>query len=233
MIQQDVVQAKSRRPGSAGKRGARGNAIAPVPRVLQRCLASRCPHSSSQRLQQITTFVDKNHASLTFEALFLSAANLRGSNGRCHARFVREPVVQVFVDSSRVCAAGGEHTAGDTQFQRDAGLDLAPTDRSIPTAHIPRCEFPCTTHPLTRVVVCRKGAALGRDGTSAEACSHASKRRATDVPMKRSNPQLRQLRSSSFPARTIGPQSSDVAQAFRDFHVVSFPYCSGLNSGFH
>ncbi len=227
------MQTKSRRPWSARKRGDCRDAIVPVPRVLQRRLASRRPHSSSQWLQQVTTFIEKYHASFTFEALFLSAANLRGSNGRYRVRFVRERVVQASVDSSRVCAAGEARTVGDTRLRRDAGLDRAPMDRSTPTVRNPSRECPCATHPPMRVAVCPRVAALDQDGTADEACSHASRRCAIDVPTIRSNPRLRRLRSSSFPARTIGPQSSDVVQAFRDFHVVSFPYCSTLISSFH
>lgn len=233
MIEQDIMQAESRRPWSARKRSDRRDAIVPVPRVLQRRLAFRCPNASSQWLQQIATFIEKNQASFTFEALFLSAANRRGSNGRCRVRFVRERVVRASVDSSRVDAASAARTAGDTRLRTSAGSDRAPTDRSNLTAHSPRREFPCPTRLPMHVAVPGTVSALGRDGASGEACPHASRRCASDAPTKRSNPRLRQLRSSSFPARTIGPQFSDEVQAFRDFHVVSFPYCSGLIGSFH
>ena len=113
VIQEFVVQSQPQRPRRAGDGGDRRNAITSIPGTLNGRVASRCPHSSPQRLQQEPAFIEKNQASLTFEALFLVAAKFRDASGRCPPRCVRGLAAPASADSSPADAAIAAHIPDD------------------------------------------------------------------------------------------------------------------------
>jgi hypothetical protein len=200
---------------------------------LQRRLTPRRPNAPSQRLQQIAAFIEKYHASLTFEALFLSAAIRRGSNERSRAHCVHEHVVPAFADSSRACGANAARNAHGTRLRTIAESSREPAAPSIPMERNPRREFPGKVYPPARVAAFGSTWVSAPGGALGEACSRDSTPFASDEPTKCSIPRPRQLPSMSFPARTIGPRSSDAIQAIRDFRMVSFRHCNGTTSSFH
>lgn len=81
VVQKFVIQSQPQRPRGACDGSNRRNAFPPIPGTLDGRVACRRPHSPPQRLQQKPTFVEKNQASLTFEALFLVAAKIRDASG--------------------------------------------------------------------------------------------------------------------------------------------------------
>ena len=143
VVEQFVVQPEPFSPGCAGNGRHRRDAIVSIPGTLDGRVSRRSPHAPPQRLQQIATFVEKNQASLPFEALFLAAAISRGASGRWPVRCVRGLAAPASADSSRVCEAASPHSPGDTPRRTVAGSCPAPADRSSPRARIPSDAVPC------------------------------------------------------------------------------------------
>lgn len=223
VVEQVVVQTEAFRPGSAGQRRQCRDAIVSVPRMLDGRPTHRSPHAPSQRLQQIATFVEKNQASLPFEALFLAAAIRRGATERWPVHCVRAPAAQASADSSRVCEAISARSLGGTPHQRAVGSCPAPAVRSSQMAHTPKIEFPASKRRPMRCVVEPRVSAAVRDGVWHIAHFHVATISSNDAPTKHSNPRTQPLPSTFSPAQKAGLRSCDELPALREFLRVSCP----------
>ena len=233
MIEQLVIQAEPARPRSTRDSGNGGDAIMAIPRILNRSLSLRSPDSSPQRLQQKAAFVHKNHASLTFETLFLSAANRRGANGQWLPRLVRVPAAWAFAGSSRACAASAE-CIRDNNARRTAvrSRDIR-AGLSNPTARIPKTEFLATRPSAILAAAEARAWAWGRDAASLPTCSLLSKLLSTGGRTKRWSRRSQPLRTTSYPARITGPRSCDGLRANRACLMVSCHNFSAQRRVFH
>ena len=230
VVKQFVVQAKATGPGSARDRGERGDPVVSVPSMLQRRLANRSPDAPAQWLKQIATFVEKNQASLPFEALFLAAATDRGATERWPVPRARGRAVLASVDSTPACEAISARSPGGTPRQTDVGSCPVPAARSNQRARIPNIEFPVSKRPPIGRVVGPKASASVRHGIwPAEHC-HADTQFSNDAPMKHLNPRPQPLSSTTFPAQKAGLRSSDGLPALRGFLWVS---CADSNKSHH
>jgi len=72
VVKEFIVQAQPTGPGRASNCRQCSDPIVTIPDSLNRRVSRRSPHSPPQRLQQIATFIEKNQASLPFEALFFN-----------------------------------------------------------------------------------------------------------------------------------------------------------------
>jgi len=226
VIQEFVVQPQTQRPRGAGDGGNRRDSIASIPRTLQGRVAPWRPHTPPQRLQQKPTFVEKNQASLTFEALFLVAAKIRDANGQCPPRFVRGLAAPASADSSPIDAANAAHTRDETPRRTVAGSCRAPKVRSIHPAHIPNTECREPEQRPIRSVGGRTVWTLCLDEAWTGACFRVSMPAASGGPMKRWSQRPQPLPSTTFPARRAWLQPFDGLRASRGFLLVSCPYCT-------
>ena len=233
MVKQRVVEPESFRPRRAGKCRQRRDSIVSVPGMLQRRFANRSPHAPPQRLEQIATFIKKNQASLPFEALFLAAANSRGSSERLRLRSARALAVSVSADSNRADAANGAHRWDDTPRQRGAGSCRVRAARSTPTARIPNAASPASARQLIRIAGEAKASVFGPDEVLRAACHRGATPLSTDVPKTHSHLPQQLLPLMSFPARTAGLRFSGESQALRDFLMVSYTYSTASSPIFH
>ena len=232
VIKKLIVQTEATRPRGSCHRGERRNSVVTIPRVLDRGLPLGSPHSPPQRLQQIAAFIEKNDASLPFEALFLSAANLRGANGQWLPRSVRVLAVLAFEDSSRDCGATAAHTPDGKRRQTGIRLDHAPADQSSRPERTPSNEFRAKVPGATHCVAGTTALAFGRDG-ALPAGRRPSAMLASSDTLKRRWSQLPQPRPSmSCPARTTGLRLSGGLRALRVCLVVSWDYCSDYATSF-
>lgn len=233
VVQEFIVQAKSTGPRCASNCGQRGDSVMTIPDILDRRHAPRGPHPAPQRLEQIATLVEKNNASFAFEALFLSAANLRGSNGRWRSRPARALAVSASADSIRACGASGARNQ-DGNAHRTAGRScLGQAAQSIRTTRSPNAAFLVTKPQSTSSAVGKRASAYAPDGASRATYSRGATPSSNDAPKRRSSqpPQLHP--STSFPARTAELQFSGEFQAIRDFLMVSCRHCSESSISFH
>jgi hypothetical protein len=233
VVQEFIVQAESIGPRCASNCGQRRDSVMTIPHILDRRHPTRSPHSAPQRLQQIATFVEKNDASFAFEALFLSAANLRGSNGRWRSRRARALAVSASADSIRVCGASGARNQDGTAHRTAGRSCLGQAAQSIRTTRSPNAAFLVTKPQSTSSAVGKRASAYAPDGASRATYSRGATPSSNDAPKRRSSqpPQLRP--SMSFPARTAELQSSGEFQAIRDFLMVSCRHCSVSSISFH
>lgn len=221
MIEQRVIQAKPTGPRCATNRRQRTDPVVAIPSMLDGRITLRGPHSSSQRLQQIAAFIEKNQASLPFEALFLAAANPRGANGRWLARPARGLVVPVSAESTPASEADEGHSWDDSRRRRVGGSCRAPAARSIRRERSPNAAClgarrpqvgivvsPTTGHPDRDVV---SHAASRRDATLS---SNARRTKRLSLP-----PQL--LPSTTFPSQKAELRFVDELPAIRGFLLVS------------
>lgn len=232
VVKQFIVQTEPTCPRSAGNRRQGGDSIVPVPCVLDGRFSPGGPDSPPQRLQQIATFIEKNDASLPFEALFLAAASRRGSSGQWLARLVREPAALASVDSIRVCIAAAVYTPNGNERQKDARSCLPREGRSSLTGRTPMTEFLAPMRQPTYAVAVSTVSVLGL-GEVFAAGSRVARLVSSDVPTTRCTRPSQPLPSTSFPARTVGLRSSDGLRALRDFLMVSCPYRSEHLEIFH
>src|SRR5271169_2800883 len=137
VIQEFVVESQPQRPRGACDGGDRRNAFTSIPRTLDRRVACRRPHSPPQWLQQKPTFIEKNQASLMFEALFLVAAKIRDASRRCPPRGVRGLAARASADSSPADAAAAAHILDENPRRTVVGSCPAPGVRSIRPVHTP------------------------------------------------------------------------------------------------
>ena len=233
MIQEFVVQSQPQRPGGACDGGDRRNAVASIPGTLDGGVACRRPHSPPERLQQKPTFIDKNQASLTFEALFLVAAKTRDASGRCPPRFVRGLAAPASADSSPADAASAAHTPGETPRRIVAGSCPAPMVRSIHPARIPNTGRRAPRQRPIRSVGERTAWDLCLDEAWIAACFHASRLSSTGVPRTRWSPRPQPLPSTTCPSRKAWPRSFDGLRESRGFLLVSCLNCTEPASIFH
>lgn len=230
VIQKFVVQSQPQRPRSPCDGGDRRDAIASVPGPLNGRVACRGPHSPPQGLQQIATFVDKNQASLAFEALFLVAARCRDAIGQCPIRCVLGPAVRASADSSPTDAATAAHTPDENLRQTIAGSCPAPTVRSNRQAHNPNIACRASMQRRVLSVAGLKVWASCQDEPSLEACSHASTHFASGTPMTHWNRLPQPHPSTTRPSRRAWPRSSDGLRASRGFLLVSCSNCTELTT---
>jgi hypothetical protein len=204
-----------------------------IPDILDRRHAPRGPHPAPQRLQQIATFVEKKNASFAFEALFLSAANLRGSNGQRRSRPAHALAVSASADSIRACGASGARNQDGTAHRTAGRSCLGPAAQSIRMTRSPNAAFLVTKPQSTSSAVGKRASACAPGGASRATCSRGATPPSNDAPKRRSSqpPQLCPL--MSFPARTAELRSSGEFQAFRDFLMVSCQHCSESAISFH
>ena len=233
VVKEFVIQAKPSGPRRPRNCGQRRDPIVTIPRALNRCVSFRRPHSPPQRLQQIAAFIEKHQASLPLEALFLSAASLRGARVRCPVRCVRGHAVPASADSNRVCEANEARILDDGPRQRAAGSCPERAARSTRTARTPKSVSLATTRPPIRLVAESRASAFCLDEVSHAAYSRVARHSSTDTPKRHWRQPPQPLPSMSFPARTAGPRSSDGLRALRDFLMVSCKYCSGWSPIFH
>jgi hypothetical protein len=184
---------------------------------LQGRVAPRRPHTPPQWLQQKPTFVDKNQASLTLEALFLVAAKIRDASGQCPPRSVRGLGARASADSSPTDASNAAHTPDETPRRTIAESRPALKVRSIPPVHTPRtvCREP-TPQPI-RPVGGRTAWALCLDEAWTVVCFRASTPSSSGVPMRCWNQRPQPLPSMMFPSRRAWLQLFDGLRAFRGF----------------
>lgn len=233
VVKQFVVQAKPVGPGRASNRSQSRDPIVTIPDSLDRCVSRRSPHSPPQGLEQIATFIKKNQASLPFEALFLAAANSRGSSERLRLRSARALAVSVSADSNRADAANVAHRWGGTPRQKDAGSCRVPAARSTPTARIPNAVSLASVRQPIRIAGDSKASVFGPDGVSQATRHRGAKPPSIDVPKTHSHLPQQLLPLMSFPARTAGLRFSGESRALRDFLMVSYSYRSGSSPIFH
>ena len=233
VVKEFVVQAKPTGPRRASNSCYSSDPIVTIPDSLDRRVSRRSPHAPPQRLEQIATFIEKNQASLPFEALFLAAANSRGSSERLRLRSARALAVSVSADSNRADAANGAHRWDGTPRQRGAGSCRVPAARSTPTARIPNAASPASGRQPIRIAGESKASVFGPDGVSQATRHHVAKPPSIDVPKTHSHLPQQLLPLMSFPARTAGLRFSDGSQALRDFLMVSYTYRNGSSRNFH
>lgn len=233
VVQEFIVQAKSIGPRCASNCGQRGDSVVTIPHMLDRRHPTRGPHPAPQRLQQIATFVEKDDASLTFEALFLSAANLRGSNGRWRSRPVRALAVSASADSIRACGASGARSQDGTAHRTAGRSCLGQAAQSIRMTRSPNAAFLVTKPQPTSPAVGMRASAYAPDGASRATYSRGATPPSNDAPKRRSSQQPQLRPPMSFPARTAELRSSGEFQAIRDFLMVSCRHCSESPISFH
>ena len=226
VLQEFVVQPKPQRPGRSGDGGDRCDSIASIPCTLQGRFAPRRPHAPPQGLQQKPTFVEKNQASLTFEALFLVAAKIRDASGQCPPRSVRGLAAPASVDSSLTDAANAARIPDDTRRRTVAGSCRALKVRSIHPARIPNTECRESKQRSIRSAGGRTAWGLCLDDAWTGACFHASTPASIGGPMKRWSQQPQPLPSTTYPSRKAGLRSFDGLRVFRGFQLVSCPNCT-------
>lgn len=233
VVKEFVVQAQPTGPRRASNSCYSSDPIVTIPDPLDRRVSRRSPHSPPQGLEQIATFIKKNQASFPFEALFLAAANSRGSSERLRLRSARELAVSVSADSNRADAANGAHRWDDTPRQRDAGSCRVRAARSTPTARIPNAASLASARQPIRSADEPKASVFGPDEVLRAACHRGATPLSTDVPKKHSHLPQQLLPLMSFPARTAGLRFSGESQALRDFLMVSYTYYSASSPHFH
>ena len=226
VVQEFVVQSQPQRPRRAGDGGDRRNAITSIPYTLDGRVARRGPHSPPQRLQQKPTFIEKNQASLTLEALFLVAAKIRDASGQCPPRFVRGLAAPASADSSPADAATAAHTPDETSRRTVAGSCPAPKVRSIHPVHTPNTVCRAPMQRPIRSVGGRTAWELCPDDAWTVACFRASTPSSTGVPMTRWSPRPQPLPSTTYPSRRAWPRLFDGLRASRGFLLVSCPNCT-------
>jgi hypothetical protein len=230
VIQEFVVQSQPQRPRRACDGGNRRNAFTSIPRALDRRVACRRPNSPPQWLQQKPTFIEKNQASLTFEALFLVAAKIHGANGRCPPHFVRGLAAQAAVGSNPADATTLAHIPDETPRRTVAGSCPAPGVRSIRRVHTPNTVCRALVQRPIPYVDGRKAWGLCPGEAWTEACLHASTPLSIGVPMKRWSQLPQPLPSTTCPSRRAWPRSFDGLRAARGFLMVSCCNCTKPNS---
>jgi hypothetical protein len=223
VLKQRIVQPESFRPRRAGKCCQCGDSIVSIPGMLHGGLANRSPYTPPQRLQQIAAFVEKNQASLTFEALFLAAAIRRGAIERWPVRFVLGHVAPVSVDSSQVCAEASPRSPRGIRRQTVDKSGLGPADMSTPKASSPNKWCPASVQPKAP---CAVRATVWRADQDADEHVMPYCRRDSIFPsngmQRRRYTRLQQPLPSTFSlARKAGLQSFDELPAPQDFLVVS------------
>lgn len=233
VVKQFVIQAEPTGPRRASNGRQSSDPIVTIPDSLDRRVSRRSPHSPPQRLEQIATFIEKNQASLPFEALFLAAASSRGSSGQWRLRSARALVVLASGDSNRADAAIGAHRQGGTARQKVAGSCRAQAARSTPTARIPNAASPASGRRPIRIAAEPKASVFGPDEVLRAACYRVATPPSTDVLKTHWRLPQQLLLSTSFPAQTAGLRFSDGFRALRDFLMVSCTYSSGSAPNFH
>jgi len=235
VVEQRVVQPESFRPRRAGKGRQRCDSVMSVPGMLQRRLANRSPHTPPQWLKQIATFVDKNQASLTFEALFLAAAIRRGATERWPVRFVLGHVAPASVDSSQACAEGCPRSLRGIRSQTVGESSLEPVDMSNPKASNPNNRCPVSTQPIVPCAVRATFLGVGQDadGRAMTYCRRVSIFPSNGMLRKRYTQPQQPLPSTFSLARKAGLQSFDELPAPRDFLMVSCTQFTDVPKTFH
>jgi hypothetical protein len=164
---------------------------------------------TSQRLQQKPTFIKKDNTSIAFEALFLTAANLRGSTERWHRRAARERVAWVAVGSSPVGEASEECNWDGTSPQTAAQSCPAPVDPSIRQARIPNIVFRTSVPPSVRRIASPTILEFDLDGVSVKAQLRFAKHLSSDLQKKYYSQYSQPFPIMYSPARTSGLRSCD------------------------
>ena len=187
VVKQRVVQPESFRPRRAGEGRHRRDSVVSVPGMLQRRLANRSPHAASQWLKQIATFVEKNQASLTFEALFLAAAIRRGATERWPVRLVLGHVAPASVDSNQDCAGACPRSPRGIRSQTVGESGLGPVGTSTPKASNPNNRCHVSAQPIVPCAVQAKSLELGQDadGRAMTYCRRVSTFPSNDTPRRR------------------------------------------------
>lgn len=217
VVEQFVVESHARRPWCATKCRQRRYPVVATPRILLRRISCGGPYSPSQRLKQIATFVEKNDASLLLEALFLAAANPRGSSGQWRLRPAHVPGRRASGDSNPAHGATATLSHGGTERQTAAQSNPERVDLSNLTGHTPNISSHATWPLPIWFVAARKASTYLLGVVSHVTCSHAATRASNDMPRKHCIPRPRPLPSTSFPARTSGPRLSDGLRALPGF----------------
>ena len=117
VVQTDMPTARRER-----KCANRGETVATIPHALNRRLAGRRPGSSAIGLEHKATFIEKNDASLPFEAPFLFAATFGGAIVRFPLRQLLAHAAPAFGWSSLRRAGSGERGRHDISLQNVARL---------------------------------------------------------------------------------------------------------------
>lgn len=223
MIEQFIVQAEATRPRSAAECGHRGDTVMPVPGVLHRGFPTLGPDASPQGLQQKATFVDKNQASLSLGALFLTAASARLSSGRFPSRAARGRAVPAFEDSSPDDAGACQHSPDDIRRQTAAESDPALGERTSRRAHIPSdANLAAEPRPAAAFAEARASAACPDEAWPA-AFAHRRDARlpSSDWQRRCLNRQPQPLAPAISPARKAGLLHIGELPALRGFREVS------------
>lgn len=226
VIQKFVVKSQPQRPRSACDGGDCRNAVASVPRTLEGRVTCRGPHAPPRGLQQKPAFIEKNQASLPFEALFLVAATIRDASLQCPPRCVRGLAARASADSSPADAAAAVRIPGDNPRRTVAGSCPALVGPSIHRAHIPNTACHESRQRSTLSAAGSKAWEFCPDEASIGVCFHASTRFSIGMRMKRWSPLSQPLLSTTYPSRRAWPQSFDGLRASRGFLVVSCTNCT-------
>jgi hypothetical protein len=224
VIQEFIVQPQPQRPGSLCHSGDGRDAIVSIPGSLQWRATARCPDTTSQWLQQIPAFIEKNQASLPFGALFLVAAKFRDARGRSPLHFARGRVAPAFVGSNPADAVVAVRTGGETRHRTVARSHLAREVRSNRPEHIPNTVCRGPRLPPVWCVGRQTAWMAGRDAAWLAAGSHVSRPSAIGMPTKHWNRRLQPQLLTTCPARTVWLQSCDGFRASQGFRLVSCCY---------
>ena len=233
VVKEFVVQTQPTGPGRASNCRQRSDPIVTIPDSLNWRVSRRSPHPPPQGLQQIATFIEKNQASLPFEALFLAAASSRGSSGRWRLHSARALVGLASVDSIRADEANGARRWDGTARRKVAGSCPAPVAQSTPMARTPNAVCPASVRQRVRSAGELRASVSVPDEVLHAACHRAATHSSTDVPKTHWRLPQRRLPSTSFPARTVGLRFADGSRAPRDFLMVSCIHCSDSPPLFH
>ena len=233
VVKEFIVQAQPTGPGRASDCRQCGDSIVTIPDSLNRRVSRRSPHPPPQRLQQIPTFIEKNQASLPFEALFLAAASSRGSSGRWRVHSARALAVLASADSIRTDEANGARRCDGTARRKVAGSCRGQVVQSTPMARTPNAACPASVRRQARIAGEPKASVFVPDDVLHAACHRAATLSSTDAQTTHWRLPQQQLPSTSFPARTVGLRFADGSRAQRDFLLVSCAYHSDSPPIFH
>jgi hypothetical protein len=233
VVKKFIIQSNATCPRRSSYGSHSGNPRVTAPYLLDGSVSFRSPYPTPQRLQQKAAFIEKNNASFAFEALFLSAANLRGSSERSRLHSALALVATASADSNQDCEVNGAQNVDDTQRKTSARSYPGQAVQSNHKVRNPNTVFRVIRLlPIWSVVV-SSTSVLVRDGVSLTTRSRFATHVSIGTPKRCYSPLSQPLLSMSFPARTSGPRFFDGLRALRDFLMVSYLYRSKFIFCFH
>jgi hypothetical protein len=233
VIKQFIVQSDPVSPWRSSQRCHGSNPGMVEPWTLNRRLPFRSPNLTPKRLEQKPTFIKKNNTSIAFEALFLTAANLRGSTERWHRLAARELVAWVAVGSNPVGEAGVECNWDGTSPKTAAQPCPALVDLSIRQARIPSIAFRTSAIPSECRIALQTTLESGPDAVWMTGLLRFAKHLSSDSQKKHYSQYSQPLPLMYSPARTSGLRFFDGFRELGDCLLVSCTHSTDSPFSFH